>query len=172
MKLLEDCQYIYINIDLLKKNTQTKYFGLELIYNKGNIQPKDKPYKILVLIIFSSFFDLVKNILNAYHLVRRNKKNSILFNSRVGCITTIMSCLLCIYSFKFKLGKHHKMSLVIMSACVIIEIFLEIYNKSKEILILPFLKDRLILFLGLIFTSFTDCLEKYLVELILLILLN
>ena len=83
----------------------------------------------------------MKNILNAYHLVRKNKKHSILFNSRVGCITTIMSCLLCIYSFKFKLGKHHKISLVIMSACVIIEIFLEIYNKSKEILIIPFLKD-------------------------------
>ena len=69
-----------------------------------------------------------------------------------------MSCLLCIYSFKFKLGKHHKISLVIMSECVIIEIFLEIYNKSKEILIIPFLKDRLILILGLIFTSYTDCL--------------
>ena len=39
------------------KNENVKYFGLELIHNKANIKQKDKPFKIIILIFFSSIFD-------------------------------------------------------------------------------------------------------------------
>ena len=147
------------------KKENTKYFGLELIYNKANINPKDKPLKILILIFFASFFDFSIVITEYYFFTSHNQKISPTFKKRIISITTIVSSLLCAYSLNFKFGKHHKYSLIFMSVMLIIEIILEILMAlNKVFLRRTFIFEIFLIIFKLVIISFIDCIAKYLYE--------
>ena len=61
------------------RNENTKYFGLELIYNKTNIKQKDKPLKILILIVLASIFDFFLIIIEYYTCLEIKPKISRFF---------------------------------------------------------------------------------------------
>ena len=161
---MEDYQYIYINIKLFKKIEKTKYFDLELIYNKANMKAKDKTLKILILIIFASIFEFVNHYIDFFYSMKAVKKTSPYFFSRIHALMTIISSLLCTYALNYKLGKHHKISLIFMSSLLIIIIFLEIYYITNNYFLKNFLFERLLVLLRIIIISFIDCIEKYLAE--------
>ena len=146
------------------KNENVKYFGLELIHNKANIKQKDKPFKIIILIFFSSIFDFFIIIIEYHFFVEINGKIPLLFKFRIAGIITIVSSLLCACSLNFKFGKHHKFSLIFMSAILIINIILEIFLRTSNISIKQFLLELFLKILRNIIISFIDCIEKYLYE--------
>ena len=146
------------------KNKHIKYFGLELIHNKANLKPKDKSIKIIILIFFSSIFDFFTLIIEYYCSIELNEKILLLFKFRIGVITTIVSSLLCACFLNFKFGKHHKFSLIFMSVILIINIILEIFLRTSNILIKPFIFELFLKVLRNIFISFNDCIDKYLYE--------
>jgi len=133
------------------KKMKSNYFKLELIYNKDRLQSTDKPIKILVLILFASIFDL---LFLYYNILYR------LVYIKYGCLSTIASSLICTFAFRYKVGKHQNVSLIIMGIFLIFTIVLEVcYYLRKDYLILNF-----ILCFGIILVSFSDCTEKYIVE--------
>ena len=70
--------YLY-QYKAFNKNENTKYFGLELIYNKTNIKQKDKPLKILILIVLASIFDFFLIIIEYYTCLEIKPKISRFF---------------------------------------------------------------------------------------------
>jgi len=112
--------YIY-QIKTWNKKEEVKYFWIELIYNQKHIEPQDKLFKRLLLIFFASYFDFVEFIISAF-LVPNISKISPTIDLRLGCIATISSSLICTYALRFKIGKHHKFSLIVLSACIILTI--------------------------------------------------
>lgn len=159
--------YLYQYRNSKKKNqtnNQQNNFIVKLPENKDKNKSKDNKIKIIILIILVSLFDFFKNIIEFYNSPKTNSKNANNFYLRIGAVTTISSSLLCHYSVNFKLGKHHKTSLIIFSSCLIIEIILEIIFKPKEIFAAPFLFERFYTIFRLIIESFNDCTKKYLID--------
>ena len=148
----------------VKHENQTNYFDLELIYNTTNFVAPDGEYKKLFLIIFAAFFDFVQFALDSYFGIVMDKVISPSFDLRVGCLSTIVSSLLCAYTIRFTTGKHQKISLIILSLCLIAEIILEIVLRKKNLVLDKFILARFLVLLEYIFVSFDDCVEKYLVE--------
>ena len=97
--------YRYHNNSLQIKQ-ESKYFRLELLYNKDSIKPTDGPYKIILLIFFGAFFDL---FFSFYNLTNRAAY------PKFGSLTTIISSLICSFAFNFNMGRHQKVSLAFMS---------------------------------------------------------
>ena len=148
----------------VKHENQTKYFDLELIYNATNLVPPDGEYKKLFLIIFASIFDFIQFALDSYFGIMMDKVISPTFALRVGCLNTIASSLLCAYTIRFTTGKHQKISLIMLSLCLIAEIILEIVLRKKNLVFDKFILAQFLVLLEYIFSSFDDCVEKYLVE--------
>ena len=85
---------------------------------------------------------------------------------RLSSIQIIISSLICIYAFEFKIKKHQKVSFIIMSIffCFLIstDIIFVVYFKYKLIRE-PIFQYFLILY-NYMGYSFSDCIKKYLVD--------
>ena len=146
--------YRYHNNSLQIKQ-ESKYFRLELLYNKDSIKPTDGPYKIILLIFFGAFFDL---FFSFYNLTNRAAY------PKFGSLTTIISSLICSFAFNFNMGRHQKVSLAFMSLFLFLTIILEISYKNDLTLMKNYLFTNFLVCFELILASFTDCIEKYIVE--------
>ena len=142
--------YIYLN-QSFKRKKKTNYFGLELLHNKTDIPSTDKTYKIVLLIFFASVFDILFLYYNIFYR---------LVYIKYGCLNTIASSLICTYAFRNKVGKHQKVSLIIMGIFLVFAIIIEVCYYLKKL----YLTLNFVLCYGIILVSFSDCTEKYLVE--------
>ena len=154
--------YIY-QIKTWNKKEEVKYFGIELIYNQKHIEPQDKLFKRLLLIFFASYFDIIEFII-ADFLVPNISKISPTIDSRLGCISTISSSLICTYALRFKIGKHHKFSLIVLSSCIILTIILELAFMDDNMNIGRFILAHLLVAIYLVNVTFTDCIEIYMAD--------
>ena len=156
--------YIYQH-GFSKRTNQTEYFKLELIYNqKEDIKLEDGPYKIILLIFFASYFDFMKTYLLNIGVPSNDPSISPTLEVRIGCITTIVSSLICTNALRFKIGIHHKVSLIFMSLCVLLTLILEIVYEHDNIPIGLFLFARFLVCFYLMGISFMDCIERYLAD--------
>ena len=155
--------YIYQH-SFHKQTNGTKFFRLELIYNEEEIKVADGPYKIILLIFFASYFDFMESILLNIYIHSIDPSISPTINVRIGCITTILSSLICTSALRFKIGKHHKVSLIFMSLCVLLTLILEIICEHNKTPIGLFLFARFLVCFYLMGISFMDCIEKYLAD--------
>ena len=89
---------------------------------------------------------------------------SIASDSRLGCVSTITSSLICIYALRFKVGKHHKFSLIGLSICLCLILIIEIIYKPEEESMGRYLFAYFLLCLFHASISFTDCIERYLID--------
>ena len=154
--------YVY-QIMTWRKKEKVKYFGIKLIYKRNKIKANDSIIKIILLIFFSSFYG---NIQNYFSYMIERKMNDIPSNLifRLSSISLISSSLICFYALKYKIGKHHKFSLIALSICLSISIISDILFKPKEISFSRLAIALFYIFVSFIFDSFTDCIEKYLVD--------
>ena len=156
--------YIYQH-GFSKQTNQTEYFKLELIYNaKEEIKAADRLYKIILLIFFASYFDFMKYILCDIYIPSIDPSISPTIDVRIGCIMTIFSSSICTNALRFKIGIHHKVSLIIMSLCVLLNLILEIVYEPGYIPIGIFLFARFLVCFYCMGISFMDCIEKYLAD--------
>ena len=147
-----------------KQKKEIKYFGLELIYTKAESYIVERPFKILLLIFFASFFDFMEFVLGNIYVPLYDPNFSPTIDLRLGCITTIGSALICIKALRFKIGKHHKVSLIFMIVFVVLALIVEISFKPDNITFGRFFAARFLVCYYLIGVSFVDCIEKYLVD--------
>ena len=147
-----------------RKNKDSKYFGRELIYNINSLKPADGQFKIILLIFFASIFDIVEFLISIFYIPIIDSKISPTINSRLGCLSFISSALICTYALKFRIGRHHKISLILLGLCFCLMMALEIIYKPENISYEKFLYAHLLVCCYLLFISFTDCTERYLTE--------
>ena len=60
--------FIYQALYLKKDNKKAYYFGIELIFDKGGMNRRDKIYKIILLIFFAAFFDYMQFIIASFYI--------------------------------------------------------------------------------------------------------
>ena len=153
--------YLYQKNSIRKKK-ETKYFGIKLIHNKKNIA-KDGTFKKIILIFFAAYFNYYNFIVSTFYF-----NNYIPFSMglRLTTIQIIISTLICIYAFEFKIKKHHKFSLIIIGIFMFLlisaDIIYIVYYKYRVIKV-PIFQYFITLFYYMGY-SFNNCIEKYLVD--------
>ena len=147
--------YVYQTITLNHKK-EVGFFQIKLIHNKNPLKQKDKDYKIVLLLFFAAFFDFLAFIISIFYFPKFDDVPSIKV-SRLGCFTIISSTFICTYALRFKLGKHHKFSMVILGICLIFAITLELLFKSKDTPMIKFIYAYILIIFCYINISFTDC---------------
>ena len=147
-----------------KKEVQYSDSGLELIHNETLIEAKDGKFKILLLIFFAAYLDFVEFIIEELTIPYISGNISPTIDSRLGCLSTIASSLVCTYALRFKVGKHHKISLIILGLCLVLTIILELIFNWNDISLDRFIIAHFLVCIFLINVTFTDCIERYLAD--------
>ena len=134
--------------------------GIKLTKTNLEISSIDSIPKIIVLIFFASYFDIIGTIVRK-NFNMNDKKNKSL-DERLKGFQIISSALLCYYTIRTKIYRHNIFSLVIVFICLIIIIIIEILYSSEGILLNSI---NIILTLFSSFgRAFLDTIEKYLFE--------
>ena len=84
----------------------------------------DGKLKILLLLLFVSYFDFIVSVIITFYIKGFEINKSI--KNRIRCIQIFFSGILCYYTIRIDLYKHHIFSLIIIFICFIIIIFNEI----------------------------------------------
>ena len=152
----------------MNKSKNNKENNQILVYKynqrkKKELKRADKWPKIYILIFFASFFDLIEFIILA-NIIPKIAALSTTSPLRLCCIITVTSSIICYTTLRFKIGKHEKFSLIVMSTCLFIIILLEFIYRPKDVNIGSFIISYLLVFCHFIFLSFTDVTERYLAD--------
>ena len=146
-----------------KQNTKEvkPFMGIdtkELFKDKSKTDGK---LKILLLLLFVSYYDFIVSTIISFYIKGFEINKSI--KNRIRCIQIFFSGILCYYTIRINLYKHHIFSLIIIFICFIIIIFNEIIE--IEFGFIPKDYNPMILTIILnIFRTFLDTTEKYLFD--------
>ena len=151
--------YIY-QILSWKKKKDVKYFRVNVIQEKTSNNLRDGKFKIILLLFLSSFFDFFAFILLIFYSPKNNISQTIV--SRLSSLETISASLICTYALKFKIGKHHNFSLIMISLFLLVTFIIELLYKSNAISIGRFFFVHFLICIRLISLIFTACIERYL----------
>ena len=152
----------YYQLSNWKQKKEVKYFDLKIIHNqKFYAKTPDTNSKKILLIFFAGSFDFLEFILIVFY-VPKIAYISPTIKTRLGCLATITSALICTFALKFKIGRHHKLSLIFLGICFLITLILELIFKPDNEPMGRFIFAHFIVIIYLISISFNDCIEKYL----------
>ena len=111
----------------------------------------------------SSFFDIIQFFIHKFTLTEI-KGISPSLGARFGSKSLISSSLICFYALRFKIGKHHKFSLIALSICLSIAIISDFLFKQKELNIDKYFIAFFYVIIHYVYKAFSDCIERYLVD--------
>ena len=157
----------FINYKKNKNNNKKKEIivtrKIKLIQTKAQYEIPDKQYKIFILIFFAAYFEffgfLSRRFISMYDL---NDDNYDEFNAKFRGLEILSSSLLCHFTLRIEIHKHHIFSLIIITFCLLINLVLE-YNKNENTLLEYLIKIINVLGSSLS-RAFLDAIEKYLFE--------
>ena len=129
-----------------------------------NLTTNDNITKKIVLIFFASFFDFYDVILRANFVPFINSNLSPTIDLRLQSIQIISSSLIYKYAFRFKTKRHHKASLVVIGIFLCVTIILDLIYNSNNLHVERFLYTDLLICYHVVGFSFSNCIEKYLVD--------
>ena len=157
--------HLYQTFFFEKKNNnkKTKYFGINLIRKEYKMKRPDSNYKILLLIFFTAFYDFMEFVIDTFYLPKfANLSQTITL--RLSGVVIIFSALLCHFNLRMRILKHQNFSLIGIGICSILIIFFEIFFVGKEMSFGDIFFSYFLVLLFVIFITFTDVVEKYLLE--------
>ena len=156
--------YWYQNSFLNKKEKiQEKKYLYELITTERELTMADNMHKIRLLIFFAAFFDLEEYIIISFFIPKLVNLSATI-TIRLCCIMTITSSIICTHTLKSRIGKHQIFSLIILGLISCIIIILEFIYTTKDVNIGKYIISYSCVVFHFIFLSFTDVIEKYLVD--------
>ena len=143
-----------------KSVVKPKFLGISLIKQESLLDRPDSNFKIIVLIIFSSYFSIT-GALSRRNVSSGNNNIYDEFHAKFRSIEIILSSIICYFTFKNKIYKHHRFTLIIIFICLIIVVAFGILLES----------EKRIFFLNFFYTIssslcrvFLDIVEKYLYD--------
>ena len=149
-----------------KDEEQLKIMGIKLIYNKqSNIKPLDKGYKILFLIFVAAFFDFNQYTITEYLIKVENNSSSFYMDIHLRGLLTIFCAIYCYFLLNIGIGKHQKLSLLILFICIISIISLDLIfllQNTENFIIKE--HEIMSLFISYFLNSYIEVIEKYLLE--------
>ena len=120
-----DTIYNYYSV----KNIKAIVNITEILNPKKN-DKKDSTLKKVVLIFLASYFDFFVAITRTFYIKGDSISKTI--KSRIRCLQIFMVGILCYYTIRIKLYKHHIFSLVSIFVCVMIILARFNYNYTFE----------------------------------------
>jgi len=144
-----------------KKKVVVKLMGIEEKDLNLKESYKDGKFKISVLIILATFFDFLVSIIRTFYI--RGNKESKSIKNRIRCCQIFFSGILCYFTIRIKLYRHHIFSLIIIFIGLSIIITYEIICKENGTM------DRnyyplILTIVSNLARSFLDTTEKYLFD--------
>lgn len=155
--------YLYQKFLFINNKSSSKRFLIKIIGKKKKMNRADGWIKIIILIFFASFFDFYESIILNY-IIQGLAEISPTIDQRLCFIITISSSLICTYALRLKIGRHQVFSLIGMGISSGIVIILEIIFKIKGKVLSKLVIAYLLVICHLVFVTFTDVIEKYLIE--------
>ena len=101
-----------------KSVVKPKFLGISLIKQESLLDRPDSNFKIIVLIIFSSYFSIT-GALSRRNVSSGNNNIYDEFHAKFRSIEIILSSIICYFTFKNKIYKHHRFTLIIIFICLI-----------------------------------------------------
>lgn len=144
-----------------KKVRVTKLMGIEEKDLNLKERYKDGKLKISVLIFLATFFDYFVSIIRTFY-VRGDKKNKSIKN-RIRCCQIFFSGILCYFTIRIKLYRHHIFSLIIIFICLSIIIIYDIICKENGTMIRNYY-PLILTIVSNLGRTFLDTTEKYLFD--------
>ena len=141
-------------------NERYSIMGIQLTKIDLEISSLDSTPKIIVLIFFASYFDIIGTIIRKNFNMNDKENKSI--EERIKGFQIISSALLCYFTIRTKMYKHNIFSLIIIFICLIIIIIIEIFYNSKGALLNS--KNILLTLFSGFGRAILDTIEKYLFE--------
>jgi len=144
------------------KGINSKFMGIKIIQTPSKvIRKRDNYFIILIFIFLAALFDFLDFANKTFYIQEDIVEDKFLnLYSRLKGILIICSAILCYYILKIPIYKHQKFSLLIIFVCLLIVIIIECLIEFQTSLV----KILLLMFLGQIFLSFRDVIEKYLLD--------
>lgn len=155
--------YLYQKFLFINNKSSSKRFLIKIIGKKKKMNRADGWIKIIILIFFASFFDFYESII-LNNIIQGLAEISPTIDQRLCFIITISSSLICTYALRLKIGRHQVFALIGMGICSGIVIILEIIFKIKGKILSKLVIAYLLVICHLVFVTFTDVIEKYLIE--------
>ena len=143
-------------------NNDNEYsiMGIKLPKSNLEISTVDSIPKIIVLIFFASYFDIIGTIVRRSFNMNDRKYKSL--EERLKGFQIISSALLCYYTIRTKMYKHNIFSLIIIFICLIIIIIIEMFYNHDDMILN--LKNILLTLFSCFGRANLDTIEKYLFE--------
>ena len=144
------------------KGINSKFMGIKIIQTPSKeIRKRDNYFIILIFIFLAALFDFLDFANKTFYIQEDIVEDKFLnLYSRLKGILIICSAILCYYILKIPIYKHQKFSLLIIFVFLLIVIIIECLIEFQTSLV----KILLLMFLGQIFLSFRDVIEKYLLD--------
>lgn len=155
--------YLYQKFLFINNKSSSKRFLIKIIGKKKKMNRADGWIKIIILIFFASFFDFYESII-LNNIIQGLAEISPTIDQRLCFIITISSSLICTYALRLKIGRHQVFALIGMGISSGIVIILEIIFKIKGKVLSKLVIAYLLVICHLVFVTFTDVIEKYLIE--------
>ena len=155
--------YLYQKFLFINNKSSSKRFLIKIIGKKKKMNRADGWIKIIILIFFASFFDFYESIILNY-IIQGLAEISPTIDQRLCFIITISFSLICTYALRLKIGRHQVFALIGMGISSGIVIILEIIFKIKGKVLSKLVIAYLLVICHLVFVTFTDVIEKYLIE--------
>ena len=155
--------YLYQKFLFINNKSSSKRFLIKIIGKKKKMNQADGWIKIIILTFFASFFDFYESIILNY-IIQGLAEISPTIDQRLCFIITISSSLICTYALRLKIGRHQVFALIGMGISSGIVIILEIIFKIKGKVLSKLVIAYLLVICHLVFVTFTDVIEKYLIE--------
>jgi len=141
---------------IIKSDNRKTIAGFELIHSRIEVPKVDKIRKILLLIFFASYFDIIGTMIRKYFNITSSNNNFI--EERLKSFQIFTSALLCYFTIRIKMYKHNIFCLIIIFICLVIIIIIELIDKQLDINFIS------ITIFSASARAFLDTIEKYLFE--------
>jgi hypothetical protein len=145
-----------------KDNSVTSEFmGIPLIKEVSTLKRPDSNLKVIVLIIFASHFEIIGAISRRYLTNNAISKESNLYDeyhAKYRSSEIIIASILCFFTLKMKIYKHHTFSLIFILICLIVIYIIEIKCGIDNFMYCIFI------LVSSICRVFLDTIEKYLFD--------
>jgi hypothetical protein len=135
--------------------------GIPLIKEVSSLKRPDSNLKVIVLIIFASHFEIIGAISRRYLTNNEISKESNLYDeyhAKYRSSEIIIASLLCLFTLKMKIYKHHAFSLIFILICLIVIYITEIKCGIDNLMYCIFI------LISSICRVFLDTIEKYLFD--------
>lgn len=153
--------FTYIKNRTIIKNKNIKTPRVKLIQNDEQLKPRDGSLKIFLLIFFSAIIEFIGAITRRFLINLIGDYESEQLNIRLRSIEIVISSVLSYSLLGTKINRHHFVSLIIISICLISAVIFEfIYIRDYQFI----LNGLFVLLISTLTRSFLDIIEKYLFD--------